>query len=151
MRSQVIKVRNLPEWQSQPHTIHLKPVAALAVFALAGLIMLVMNTFAFAGLIFLITSVFALLMMPDRFLIQFTPEYAILYNHRDLTLCTIVYWEDLVNWQYEYHAVSDTLLLTLTDGSVQSIELYAKAPVARYLNQYAPGKEVKTSRRKEAA
>ena len=151
MKSQVIKVHNLPDWKSQPHTIHVKPVLGLSILTVCGMAMLFSSTLAGLGLVAVIVTTFALLMMPDRNLIQFTPEYAVLYNHRDPGLCTIVYWDDLVTWQYEYHPSVDQLTFHLVDGSVQSIEMFRKSAVARYMNQYAPGKEVKTSRRKEAA
>ena len=121
MKSQVIKVRNLPDWTHQPHTIHVKPVAFLALMGIAGIALFVSGTpWVGVGLILSISSVFALLMMPDRILIQFTPDYMILYNHRDRDTCTVIYWEDLVNWQYEFHPNYDTLSCFLTDGSVTS-------------------------------
>ena len=152
MKSQMIKTRNLPDWTHQPHMIHVKPVAFLTLVGLAGIALFVSGTvWVGVGLILSITSVFALLMMPDRILIQFTPDYMILYNHRERETCTVIYWEDLVNWQYEFHRNYDTLSCFLTDGSVQRIDLYAKHPAANYLNQYAPGKEIKSVRIKENA
>ena len=152
MKSQMIKTRNLPDWTHQPHMIHVKPVAFLTLVGLAGIALFVSGTvWVGVGLILSITSVFALLMMPDRILIQFTPDYMILYNHRERETCTVIYWEDLVNWQYEFHPNYDTLSCFLTDGSVQRIDLYAKRPAAKYLNQYAPGKEIKNVRMKENA
>lgn len=101
------------------------------------------------GLFLIMVSIFSLLMLPDRLLVQFNPDYMVLYNHRDRSLCSIVYWDEIVTWQYEYHATHDRLALSLLDGTVQSVELFSKRSVARYLEQYAPGKEVKSSRRKD--
>ena len=152
MKSQMIKVRNLPDWAHQPYTIHVKPVFFLALMGIVGIVMFVSGgPWVGVGLILSILSVFALLMMPDRILIQFTPDYMILYNHRDRDTCTVIYWEDLVNWQYEFHPNYDTLSCFLTDGSVQRIDLYSKRLAAKYLNQYAPGKEIKSVRIKENA
>lgn len=149
MKSQVIKVRNLPKLESQPYTVHVKPVLALTLMGFAGIAMLLTPVLAGAGVVLILISVFSLLMMPDRFLIQFTPEFLILYNHREANICTIVYWEDIVTWQYEYHKGVDVLVLSLIDGSTQTIELYSKRSIARYMNQYAAGKEVKSVRRKD--
>ncbi len=152
MRSQVIKVRNLPECTVQPYTIHVKPVAALAITGIAGFALLITGTAAAgAGVILILVSVFSLLMMPDRRLIQFTPDYMVLYNHRDASVCTIIYWDELVTWQYNYHPAMDVLIVSLTDGSSQSIELFSKRTAARFLNMYAPGKEIKNVRRKDEA
>jgi len=146
----MIKVRNLPQWTEQPYSMHVKPVFALALMGLAGLVLLIMkNALSGIGVILVLLSVFSLLLMPDRLLLQVGSEYIVLYNHRDISECTIVYWDELVNWQYEYHKGFDILALSLTDGSTQTIELYSKRPIARFMNQFAPGKEVKNARRKE--
>ena len=150
MKSQTIKVRNLPATDVLPYTVHVKPTAALAVMGLAGVALLFTKTAAGgAGVILILVSIFSLLMLPDRFLIQFTPDYMILYNHRNMDECTIVYWDDIVTWQYEYRKGVDVLVLSLVDGSTQSIELYSKRPIERFMNQYAAGKEVKSTRRKD--
>ena len=150
MKSQSIKVRNLPAADVPVYTVHVKPIATLAVMGLAGIGLLFTGTVAGgAGVVLILVSVFSLLMLPDRFLIQFTPDYMVLYNHRNPEECTIVYWDDIVTWQYEYHKGVDVLVLSLVDGSTQTIELYSKRPIERFMNQFAPGKEVKSTRRKD--
>ena len=150
MKSQAIKVRNLPETDTAPYSVHVKPVAALAVMGLAGIgLLFSRSVLSGIGVIMIMISVFALLMMPDRILLQFTPDYLILYNHRNSGMCTIVYWDDIVTWQYEYHKGFDVLVLSLVDGTSQSIELYSKRPIIRFMNMYAAGKEQKNSRRKD--
>ncbi len=149
MRSQTIKVRNLPQWEAQPRTVHVKPVLALVIMGIAGIGLLFFPAVAGLGVILIIISIFSLLIMPDRILIQFTPEYMILYNHRDAETCTIIYWDEVVNWQYEYHPSVDVLLINLVNGTTESIEIYSRSAVARYLDQYAPGKEIKSVRRKD--
>ena len=150
MKSQSIKTRNLPVMETQPYIVHVKPIAALAVIGLAGVgLLFTRSVWGGAGVVMILVSVFSLLMLPDRYLIQFTPDYMVLYNHRSMEECTIVYWDDIVNWQYEYHKGFDVLVLSLTDGSTQTIELYSKRSIERFMNQYAPGKELKSARRKD--
>ena len=150
MRSQTIKVRNLPQWEVQPRTVHVKPVLALMFMGVAGIALLFVPAFAGLGVILIIISIFSLLIMPDRILIQFTPDYLVLSNHRDAETCTIIYWDDIVNWQYEYHPSVDKLLINLVNGTSESIEMYSRRAVARYMNQYAPDKEIKSVRRKDS-
>ena len=151
MRSQAIKVKNLPEWKSAPRSIHLKPVFLLSACAAGGIVLLANGVLRGLALILIIIPVFAILMMPDRILMQFSPEYAVLYNYRAALMCTILYWEDLVEWQYEYHNAADIVSFSLVDGSVQQIEMFSRRPVARCMEQFAPGKEIRSSRRKEHA
>ena len=61
----------------------------------------------------------------------------------------MIYWDEIVNWQYEWHPANDNLTITMVDGSMQIIELYSKRRVAKYLNMYAPNKEIKNVRIKE--
>ncbi len=150
MKSQAIKIRNLPESSGAPYTVHVKPVAFLACIGLAGIGLLFTKTTASGvGVVLILVSVFSLLMLPDRNLIRFTPDFLVLYNHRNAEMCTIIYWDEIVNWQYEYHKNADRLVLSLVDGSSQSIELYSKRPIIRYMNLYAAGKEQKNVRRKD--
>ena len=146
----MIKTRNLPPVTAQPYTIHVKPVAALSLMGIAGIGLLLTHSFLSGiGVMMILLSVFALLMMPDRLLMQFSPDFMVLYNQRDAARCTVIYWDEIVNWQYEYHPGVDVLALSLVDGSTQTIELFSKRSISRFMNQYAPGKEIKSTRRKE--
>ncbi|MBP3868008.1 MAG: hypothetical protein IKF60_09405 [Solobacterium sp.] len=149
MRSQVIKTRNLPAWKAPPRIVHVKPVLLMILLGLLGIGFLFFQPLAGIGAILIIVSVFSILVMPDRILIQFSPDYLVLYNHRDADTCTIIYWDEIVNWQYEYHPSMDRLTINLVNGSSESIELYSKRPIQYSMNQYAPGKEIKSARRKE--
>ena len=133
------------------HTVHAKPILGLLLCGVAGFALLFFPAAAGIGVILLIVSVFALSLMPDRFLIQFSEDYLVLYNHQDMDMCTIIYWDEIVNWQYEYHPAVDVLTVNLVNGTSESIELYSKRPIIRFMNQYAPGKEIRSSRRKDNA
>ncbi len=111
--------------------------------------MFISNTAAGVGICLMTLAVFAMWLLPDHMLLQCTPQYLILYNARERTDCALIYWEDIVQWQYEWHASADILAVKLVDGSCQTIEVYSKRSVARYLNEFAPGKEVRNSRIKE--
>ena len=145
-----MKVRNLPQTKNQPYSIHVKPVFALCVMGIAGIGLLLTRTaFAGLGVMQIVIAIFALLMMPDRILLQVSPEYLAMFNLRDPSKCTVVYWDEVVNWQYEYHSPADILALSLIDGSTQTIEMFSRRSVSRFMNLYAPGKEIRSSRRKE--
>ena len=45
--------------------------------------------------------------------------------------------------------MSDLLVVTLLDGSTQSVDMYSKRSVAKYMRQFAPNKEKKNVRNKE--
>jgi len=149
MKSQVLKVRNLPASETPPRIVHVKPVLAMALLGLLGICFLFFQPMAGIGAILVIVSVFSILLMPDRVLIQFFPDYLVLYNHRDMDTCTMIYWDEIVNWQYEYHPSMDRLTIHLVNGSSESIELYGKRAIQRSMDQYAAGKEIRSARRKD--
>ena len=150
MKSQVIKVKNLKSWAMAPKAIRLKPITTLVVIAIGGACLLFSNTYlAGLGVCLMTVSLFSLLLLPDRKLVEFTPDYLIMYNQRDESMCTIIYWDEIVKWRYEWHATYDYLVVTLIDGSSERIEMYSKHSIARSMEYYAPNKEIKNVRVKE--
>lgn len=144
MKSQVIKVKNLKEWASPPKQIRVKPNGFLTVVGIAGVAMMFLKTYlAGLGLCVVTVSVFALLLLPDRILVEFTPQYIVMYNQKDEEMCTIIYYDEILEWHYEWHATCDKFAITLIDGTSESVDMYSKRCVLRSMHMYAPGKERK--------
>ena len=144
MKSQRMKIRNLDHDRKKMKTIHVKPTPALAIMLVMGVALMVMKSYMLlAGLAMVLLALFALTVMPDRNLCSFCPEYLVLYNCRDKAECMVIYWEDIVNWQYEWSPVVDHFAVTLVDGHTEIQEVYAKGRIQRAMNHYAPGKEKK--------
>lgn len=150
MRSQVIKIKNIPQQEPPVHYIRVKPVTALSVMLGIGAGLLFTGTvWQVIGMSMIMFALFCLLLLPDRVLVVFNPKFMILNNCIDRSECMMIYWDEIVNWQYEWHPANDNLTITMVDGSMQIIELYSKRRVAKYLNMYAPNKEIKNVRIKE--
>ena len=150
MKSKVIKVRNLSDEKGfVQKTVHVKPHAFLYLILFASILLYWMRPYL-AGLcasMFLL-SAFALLVMPDRKLVQFTSDYMILYNCEDNSECMLAYYEDIVSWRYEWHANVDLLVLSMVDGSTETQEMYSRWSIMKYMKLYAAGKEEKNRRKK---
>lgn len=147
MKSQTIRIRNLPPVQGKRHFIRVKPAGFLLGCAIAGILMTFDNTSAAGvGICITLLCLFAELMLPDRLLAEFTDDYLVLFNTRERDSCSLIYWDEIVNWQYEYHSYADTLVILLVDGSEQTADMYSKKSAARWFNQYIPGKETKNIR-----
>lgn len=148
MRSQQIKVKNLPiECLSAP-AIRVKPKVILYLLMLIGIVLLfVYSYYAIIGAILIVIATFSLLVLPDHDLVRFTKDYLVLYNNRDRSMCSLVYWDEIVNWRYERHSTNDYLVISMVDGSSQNVEMFSKASIQSYMDLYAPGKELKTARR----
>ena len=150
MKSCVIKIRNLPEMKGTLHQIRVKPVAALSLIIVLGAVLIVRYpSFISAALGMIMMACFALSVMPDRTLMTFSDEFLVLYNQNDRSSCMLIYWDEVVNWQYEWHPVTDLFIVNLTDGSSEAVEMYSKRKIVRCMNQYLPGREIRSSRIKQ--
>ncbi|MBR3356374.1 MAG: hypothetical protein IKG46_00795 [Solobacterium sp.] len=148
MKSQTIKIRNLPHDPTRvTKTVNVKPIFLLIFVLLLGVAMAVFRPYLLAGGIILAgLAVFAIVVMPDRILCQFTDDYLVLYNTRERDECNILYWEEIVSWQYEWHPSADLLVIQMLDGSTETQEMYSKRSIASMMRRYVPGKEVRSSR-----
>lgn len=146
MRSQVIRIRNLPSDKIIRHTVHVKPTVLMGIFLLAGVTILFMKPYLLmAAVIMILLALFSLFIMPDRKLCDFTDDYLVLYNQADRDRCFLIYWEDIVSWRYEWHPSLDQLVIVLVDGSTQIQEMYSRLSIQYYMDRYARGKEIKNN------
>ena len=144
MKSQKIYIRNLPADRAVTHTVRLKPLLLIFLILLSGILLFFASIYyRTIAAVMVMVALFMLAVMPEKILCEFTDKYLILYNQKDHSRCMMIYWEDIVNWRYEWHAYSDQLWITLVDGISESIELYSKRSVRRWLNRYAPQKELR--------
>lgn len=151
MKSQLIRVKNLPKLEEKGRAITLKPVFALVLLMAFGFYTLWWKPYlATASMFMILISVFALTFLPDRKLVEFYSQYMVLYNQRDRSQCMLVYWDEIVSWQYEWHTTNDLLVLNLVDGTSQQIEMYSKYKVVKFMNIYVPDKQIKSTRMKES-
>ena len=149
MKSQIIKQRNIPEYPNIIKSVRVKPMILLAVCLVAGLVtMFLFQSFSLLGAMLVAASTFSLLILPDRKLIDFTEKYCILYNQKDYSECKLVYWDEVLSWQYIWHPDIDELMIEMVDQSVEKVEVYSRLSVIPMMSAYAPGKQIKSSKKK---
>lgn len=150
MKSQRILIRNLPDAVLAPRkVISVKPIAALYGMLGLGFVFLFINRpFALAAITMILVSTFSLIVLPDRILCEFSNTWMALYNQHNKQECMMVYYEDIVSWQYEWHSTVDSLVICLIDGSTESLDVYSKKRLAKLMNEHVPGKEIKSIRTK---
>ncbi len=150
MKSKEIRVRNLPQDDVPYDVVNVKPTVFLAIAMVAGISILWIRSYLqIVGVMVIMVSLFSLLMLPDRVLCELHHDYMVFYNRHERTECTIIYYEDIISWHYEWNPSSDQIVVSLVDGSVQTQELYGKHRIAKWLNLFAAGKEVKRVNRKK--
>ena len=145
MKSKVLKIRNLPEDMQILNEVKVKPIGTLIFLLLAsGLFILSGSTIAVLGVVLLAVSIYALLVMPDRILMQFTEDYVVLYNRKNRDECMLIYWDEIMRWQYQKHNNEDMLVLNLIDGQTEAIECFNRNRTVSYFKIYAKDKEIQT-------
>lgn len=146
MKTQKIRVRNLPDAvMKQGISINVKPVPALTSMLAIGAIMIIASSnLIVAGLSLILVSIFSITILPDRVLITFMNDYMVLYNQQDRSMCMMVYYDEVVHWQYIYHKNFDQIVFTLTDGSSEIQEMYSLRSVANLLEEHLRGKKLKS-------
>ena len=145
----MIRMRNIPV-PGERRTVHIrvKPTEKLIIGLLIGIALLFgPRRFSTVGMLLCSVCLFSFF-LPDHVLVSFTPEFLILYNQKERDNVFICYWDEIVQWQYEYHRANDRLVVTLVDGSSQSIEMYARYPLVWYMHRFAPNKEIRSGRMK---
>ena len=147
MKSKVIKQRNIPPLPYVTNSIRVKPVGFLVLMIMIGLILLFINeNLAMLGVLFVSISVFSILVLPDSKVIEYTSEYAIIYNCRDKDECKLIYWDEILSWQYRWHTDKDEMIIELIDHSVEVVDTYKRSTMIPFFKKYAPGKEKSNKR-----
>ena len=142
MKSQKIRVRNLPETRRVIHKVQVKPTVILSILLFVGLLMMFMKPYLLvAGLTMVLLALFCQFVMPDRVLCEFCDDYMVLYNDHDRTRCNMIYYDEIVAWRYERHRSADQLVIQMIDDTTQVQEMYSKNTIRRQMETYAAGKE----------
>ena len=140
MKSKDIKTCNLPN-EDPAYKLEVKPVPLLVVIIVVGIILL--GKYPSYGLLLVSLGVFALICLPSITLLEFMHDYLILYNKAAKTDCVMLFYDEILSWRYIKGKASDFLVIELVDGRKESIECFNYMYIAKYLNFYAAGKQVK--------
>ncbi len=147
MKSKTLAIQNIPENPPVIRTIHVKPTTQLIFLIFTGVGISVLTPQYFSmGVMAAVIGSFCLVALPDRKMLEFTHDYAILYNQQNRNACLILYWDEIVSWTYHRRSDKDELEFVLIDDRVEKVECYSKKSVLSWLELYAPKKE-KVSRR----
>lgn len=148
MKSQIIKSRNLPkEAKAYEKIVNVKPVGILIVTLVVGILIPFLKPYlAVTGISMVALSLFCLIVMPDKDLCKFTKDFVVLYNRHDKTECTLVYWDEIVSWHYEWYKTYDLLVIELIDGTTLTQEMYSIYAIKKMMEMHVPNKMKKNRR-----
>ncbi len=148
MKSQVIKSRNLPkDYKTYEKMINVKPIGLLIVTLISGVLITFLKPYlAMSGISMIVLSLFCLVVMPDKELCRFTKDYLVLFNRHQKDECTLVYWDEVVSWHYEWYKTYDKMVVELIDGSCEIQEMYSIYAIKKEMELHAPNKMKKNIR-----
>ena len=150
MKSKTLKIRNIPSGRLVFFRMNVKPTEVLVGILVVSILFLFMDApFPTIGLISSTVVCFALVATPDRTLLDMNEEFMTFYSPKDSSECTILYWDEILKWQYVKQRQCDHLRVELINGDVFDSEVYYDARMIRLLNAYAQGKEKKVSRKRK--
>lgn len=150
MKSKTLKIRNIPSGRLVFFRMNVKPTEVLVAILVVSILFLFMDApFPTIGLISSTVVCFALVATPDRTLLDMNEEFMTFYSPKDSSECTILYWDEILKWQYVKQRQCDHLRVELINGDVFDSEVYYDMRMIRLLNAYAQGKEKKVSRKRK--
>ena len=144
MKSKELKTYNLPQDQEIIHQLEVKPYAFLVTVLVLGIAYIFYN--GSIALVLMSLSLYALFFLPDRKLLIYTEEYMVMQNKAAKDDCIMIYYDEIVSWQYLRSSKVDTLVVELEDGTLEKIDCFSKRRVTKYMEEFAPHKQIKTKR-----
>lgn len=144
MKSKQLKTYNLSKEERIIHQLEVKPYVFLITILIIGIIYIFFN--GPIALVLMSLSLYAIFFLPDRKLLIFTEEYMVMQNKAAKDDCIMIYYDEIVSWQYQRMPKVDKLSVELIDGTVEKIDCFSKNRVVRYMNEFAPNKEIKIKR-----
>lgn len=145
MNSKDIKTYNLPQDKQVLYHLEVKPYFFLATLMFVGFIIVMFQ--ATIGLILISISSYAIMFLPSRVLLEFTRTYLVMHNKASHNDCVMIYYEDILSWQYISGYKADELVIELVDGTKESIECFNKRYVTKCMNDFVKNKEIVVRRK----
>ena len=144
MRSKELKTYNLPSDDQLISQIDAKPSFVFYVLIVMGLVFFVYNHYNPYGLFVAIVALFALIYMPRVVLMEFYYNYMVLYNKANKSNCVLIYYDEVISWNYMRGANRDFLVVELMDGSEELIEGFSKTLFVSNMNRFLKDKYKKS-------
>ena len=152
MKSKTLKIRNVPTDQLVFFRMNVKPTEYLTAILMIAIVFLFMDApFPTVGMIMCTVICFALVATPDRTLLEMNDEFMTFFSPKDVSECSILYWDEILTWQYVKNRTCDHLRVEMINGDVHESEVYFDRRLIRLLNAYAYGKEKKVQRKRKSS
>ena len=147
MKSKELKTYNLPEDRVLLANIDAKPNGVILLVFVFGLLLVAFKQYVWGVSIAVLASC-ASFVLPNKVLIEFYQDYMVLYNHASKFTCEIIYYDDVVVWNYDFGITYDTLTIKLVDDSTHNVDGYSKIVFENLMNRFLKDKKEKKKKSK---
>lgn len=143
MKSKALKSYHLPTERDVLYSFDAKPYSLLLIAAVVSLFFAIEGSYFLLGVICLFSCIFALVILPNRLLLEFSEHYVVVYHRINKNDCMLVYYEDILEYSLEKNKREDTLSFLLKDGEEISLSIYERVKVEKVLKHFMDGKKKK--------
>lgn len=136
VRSQAIKIRNLPQGHKRIDCINAKPYLFFGMIGMIGVLLVLMERYMIIGILLLLAALYCFLFIKNERLIEFYDEYCVFYrvnNNKDE--CFLLFWNDIIDWKIKSKNECDILTVTLRNHKKADFKCVSKHKLIRYLKQ----------------
>lgn len=142
MKSKELKVYNLPVENSPIDVLDAKPYELLIGIFLFGVAITFTNISIILGSTLVVVSCFSILFLPKSVLIEFYNDHMILHNKASKEDCMLIYYEDIVSYEYKRGSFKDYLFITLTNETTENIDAFSEKTLLKKMNRFCPNKNI---------
>jgi|GEM_PF-5804432 len=140
MKSKVLKRFNLPSERNIVYRLDAKPYWLLFIISIIGLALCLSSKWRIFGVSLCFASIFFYMLTPSRYLVEFCDEYMIIYHRLNKTECALIYYDEILTYDFVKGRDFDRLEITLSDDRTYSVPIFKKYKINKLLNKYAPDK-----------
>jgi len=143
MKSKELKTYNLPKDDLLISSIDAKPSFLFLLLTIFGILLLFFESFRLYGASILVITLITYLYLPKVTLMEFFQDYLVLYNRADNNTCVLVYYDEVVSWNYTWSANRDYLNIELQNSQKERIEAFSKTIFESNMNRFLKEKKKK--------
>lgn len=143
MKSKELKTHNLPKDDLLISSIDAKPNYLFVIMFLLAILLLFYENYRIYGLVTLFIAIASYLYFPKVVLMEFYQDYLVLYNRADNNTCVLIYYDEVISWNYNWSANRDYLNIELQNGENERIEAFSKTIFETSMNRFLKEKKKK--------
>lgn len=146
IRSQPLKIRNLPQGHKIIDHINAKPYLVFSVLGTVGILLVLWEKYMILGILLLLIALYCFIFIKNERLIEFYDDYCVFYRinaYKDE--CFLLIWNDIASWEIHSGNEYDELTVILKNQKKITLKCVGKHKLTRYLHRFVKNEEQETA------